>query len=49
MLASYAWWLGDGALASVALDRALTINPAYRLAQLVEKMVHLAIRPQFSA
>lgn len=49
VLASYAWWLGDGALASVALDRALTINPAYRLAQLVEKMVHMAIRPQFSA
>jgi hypothetical protein len=49
LLGSYAWWLGDGALASMALDRALTINPAYRLAQLVERMVTMAIRPQCSA
>ncbi len=49
VLASYAWFLGDGALATVALDRALTIDPAYRLAQLVERMVSLAIRPQRTA
>ena len=49
VLASYAWFLGDGALAAVALDRALTIDPAYRLAQLVERMVSLAIRPQRTA
>ncbi len=49
VLASYAWWLGDGALATVALDRALLIDPAYRLAQLVEQMVSLAIRPQRTA
>lgn len=49
VLASYAWWRGDGALASVALDRALGIDPAYRLAQLVERMVTMAIRPGRSA
>jgi hypothetical protein len=49
VLASYAWWRGDGALASVALDRALGIDPAYRLAQLVERMVTMAIRPECSA
>lgn len=49
VLASYAWWLGDGALATVALDRALSIDPGYRLAQLVEQMVRMAIRPQRTA
>jgi hypothetical protein len=49
VLASYAWFHGDGALASVALDRALAIDPAYRLALLLEQMVSLAIRPQHPA
>ena len=46
VLASFAWWRGDGALTRVALDRALRIDPHYRLAQLLERMVDLAIRPE---
>jgi hypothetical protein len=46
VLASFTWWRGDGALTRVALDRALRIDPTYRLAQLLERMVDLAIRPE---
>jgi hypothetical protein len=46
VLASFTWWRGDGALTRVALDRALRLDPHYRLAQLLEKMVDLAIRPE---
>jgi len=46
VLASFTWWRGDGALTRVALDRALRTNPHYRLAQLLERMVDLAIRPE---
>jgi len=45
VLASFTWWRGDGALARVALDRTLRCDPGYRLAQLLLKMVDLAIRP----
>ena len=45
VLASYVWWRGDGALARVALARALRCDPDYRLALLLEQMVDLAIRP----
>jgi hypothetical protein len=45
LLASFTWWRGDGALARVALARALRCDPGYRLAQLLEQMVDLAIRP----
>ena len=45
VLASFTWWRGDGALARVALDRALRCDPDYRLAELLLKMVDLAIRP----
>ena len=45
VLASFTWWRGDGALARIALDRALRSDPSYRLAQLLLKMVDLAIRP----
>jgi len=46
VLASFTWWRGDGALTRIALDRALRVDPHYRLAQLLERMVDLAIRPQ---
>ena len=46
LLASFTWWRGDGALTRIALDRALRVDPHYRLAQLLERMVDLAIRPQ---
>jgi hypothetical protein len=45
ILASFTWWRGDGALARVALSRALRCDPEYRLAQLLQEMVDLAIRP----
>jgi hypothetical protein len=45
LLASFTWWRGDGALARVALARALRCDPHYRLALLLEQMVDLAIRP----
>ena len=44
VLANYAWWLGDGALTRVALDRALEHEPGYRLARLLERMVDLGLR-----
>jgi hypothetical protein len=46
VLASFTWWRGDGALTRIALDRALSVDRGYRLAQLLERMVDLAIRPQ---
>lgn len=46
VLASFTWWRGDGALTRVALERALRIDPQYRLALLLEQMVDLAIRPE---
>jgi len=49
MLASLAWWRGDGALTRIALDRALRANPGYRLARLLERMVDLAIRPELES
>jgi len=49
VLASFTWWRGDGALTRVALDRALRVDPHYRLARLLEQMVDLAIRPTGSS
>lgn len=46
VLAAFTWWRGDGALTRIALDRALRVDPQYRLAQLMERMVDLAIRPE---
>lgn len=46
VLANLAWWLGDGALTRVALDRALAHTPGYRLARLLERMVDLGLRPR---
>jgi len=46
VLATFTWWRGDGALTRIALERALGIDPRYRLAMLLEQMVDLAIRPE---
>ena len=43
--AHVAWWLGDGALARTALERALTVCPGYRLAELLDTVVAVGIRP----
>lgn len=45
ILANYAWFLGDGPTARMALKRALHCDPKYVLALLLERMVDLAIRP----
>lgn len=44
MLAGVAWWKGDGALARVALERALAVDPNHRLALLIDQMLDLGIR-----
>jgi len=49
VLASFTWWRGDGALTRIALDRALRVDPHYRLAWLLERMVDLAIRPDMAS
>ena len=49
VLANVAWWLGDGAVSRVALERALELEPRYRLARLLGTMVDLAIRPRETA
>ena len=50
VLAQVAWCvLGDGALARAAVERALTLEPDYRLAQLVAAMVNVAFRPPVTA
>jgi len=46
VLAALTWWRGDGALTRIALDRALRADPHYSLAQLLDRMVDLAIRPE---
>lgn len=44
VLASLAWWRGDGAAARVALDRAQAASPGYALADLLARLVDLGIR-----
>lgn len=44
VVANYAWWSGDGTIARLALDRALSIDPGYRLAALLARVVDLGIR-----
>lgn len=45
LLANFSWWRGDGAAARTALDRALELDPEYRLARLLIRLLDLAIRP----
>jgi hypothetical protein len=46
--ANLAWWLGDGTVARVALERALEHAPEYRLARLLDHLVGLGVRPPSS-
>ncbi|MBM6400231.1 DUF4192 family protein [Phycicoccus sonneratiae] len=43
--AQVAWAHGDGALARAALDRALRVEPGYRLARLLAALVERGVRP----
>jgi hypothetical protein len=45
LLAVTAWVRGDGAMANVALDRALTSQPGYRLAQLLRSALDACMPP----
>lgn len=44
LLAAYAWWVGNGTVAWSALDRAGAIDPGYRMAELLRRMVGAGIR-----
>ncbi|MBT9254841.1 DUF4192 domain-containing protein [Phycicoccus sp. MAQZ13P-2] len=44
--AQLAWQLGDGALARAALERALRVEPGYRLARLLSGVVEHGLRPE---
>lgn len=45
LLAWLAWWEGEGARAAVLVDRALTIDPSYNMARLVDRMVEIGLPP----
>lgn len=45
LLATLAWWQGDGARASVLVERALHEDPAYRLAALVRSALDAGLAP----
>lgn len=46
VLASYAWWRGDGARAGSALEHALEHEPDHRLCALLRRLVGLGIRSE---
>jgi hypothetical protein len=45
LLAFTAWQAGNGALASMAIDRALSANPSYSMAHLLEEAIEAALPP----
>jgi hypothetical protein len=45
VLASLAWWCGDGARAGVAADRALALEPDHRLSRVVRESLDHGLRP----
>ncbi|WP_328853253.1 DUF4192 domain-containing protein [Micromonospora globbae] len=45
LLALTAWRCGDGALAAMAADRALQVDPTYRLADLLRQALHAGLPP----
>lgn len=49
VVASYAWWRGDGVRAGVALERALDVEPDHRLCALLRRMVSLGIRTDLAS
>lgn len=40
-----AWWSGDGTVAAIALERALDLDPSYRLAGLMNDLLSSGVRP----
>ena len=45
LLGMHVWSQGDGALSSAAVERALSIDPRYRLARLLDQALALGVRP----
>ncbi|GAA2479905.1 DUF4192 domain-containing protein [Terrabacter carboxydivorans] len=45
VVASVAWWCGDGARAGVAVDQALELEPEHRLSRLVRRSLDHGVRP----
>lgn len=45
LIAQLAWWSGDGTVAGIVLERALDIDPDYRLAELMERLISHGVRP----
>jgi hypothetical protein len=48
LLAFVAWQCGDGALANVALDRALADDPRYSMAQLLRQVITAGAPPSLA-
>ena len=46
LLASVAWWCGDGARAGVAVDRALELEPEDGLGRLLRQALDVGLRPR---
>jgi hypothetical protein len=49
LLAAQYWSSGEGALANAAVERALTIDPRYRLANLVGRLLQAGVPPAWAA
>lgn len=45
LLAWIAWWEGNGARASVLINKALEVNPSYNMARLIERMIEMGMPP----
>lgn len=46
LLAMHSWAKGEGTLANVAVERALAVDPDYRLAQLLDQALAAVVRPR---
>jgi Domain of unknown function (DUF4192) len=44
VFANTAWRVGDGTLANIAIERALAVDPEYRLARLISMMLDTAVK-----
>ncbi|WP_277455173.1 DUF4192 domain-containing protein [Janibacter sp. DB-40] len=49
LVAHLAWWVGDGTVAGICLERALEIDPDHRLAELMLRLLSAGVRPWASA
>lgn len=45
LVANLAWWVGDGTIVGICLERALQIDPDHRLAQLMLRLLSVGVRP----